>query len=121
MELPNHVEQTVTAIADMHARHDKSASSAQKLIEATTAVVGSARALLVVLLVSTIWIAINVLSAATGGRPIDPPPFQWLELFLTLLALLLAILILSTQRRADSLADSRERMTLEAVLTTDQK
>src|ERR1700761_664101 len=97
MALPNHVEDTVNAIAQLHARHDARATRAQKMVEAATA------------------------SAGSGERPFDPLPFQWLELILTLVALLLAILILSTQRRADALADSRERMTLEAVLTTDQK
>src|ERR1700749_1064664 len=121
MALPNHVEDTVNAIAQLHARHDARATQAQKLVEATTAIVGSARALVVVLLAGAALIAFNLAMAAAGERPFDPPPFQWLELILTLVALLLAILILSTQRRADALADSRERMTLEAVLTTDQK
>jgi uncharacterized membrane protein len=121
MALPNHVEETVNAIAQLHARHDERASRAQRVVEATTAIVGSARALVVVLAGVAIWIGLNVVLRNAGGRSFDPPPFQWLELLLTLLALLLAILILSTQRRADALADSRERMTLEAVLTTDQK
>jgi uncharacterized membrane protein len=121
MALPSHVEETVNAIAALHARHDERATPAQKVVEAATAIVGSARALIVVLLLASIWIAINLGIANGGMRPFDPPPFQWLELVLTLVALLLAILILATQRRADALADSRERMTLEAVLTTDQK
>src|ERR1700749_894029 len=121
MALPNHVEDTVNAIAQLHARHDARATRAQKVVEATTAIVGSARALVGVLLAGTAWIAVNLAMAAAGERPFDPPPFQWLELLLTLVALLLALLLLSTQRRAAGLADSRERMTLEAVLTSDQK
>lgn len=121
MALPNHVEETVNAIAQLHARHDERASSAQKIVEATTAIVASARALIVVLVTVMLWVAANAILKSAGLRMFDPPPFQWLELLLTLVALLLAILILSTQRRADALADSRERMTLEAVLTTDQK
>jgi uncharacterized membrane protein len=121
MALPNHVEDTVNAIAQLHARHDERASLAQRIVEATTAIVGSARALAVVLLLACVWISINLFLPVAGFRAFDPPPFQWLELMLTMVALLLAILILATQRRADALADSRERVTLEAVLTTDQK
>jgi uncharacterized membrane protein len=121
MSLPSHVEETVAAIAQMHERHDQKASPVQRAVEGATAIAGSARALAVVLIASAVWAAVNVATKSAGGRPFDPPPFQWLELLLTLFALLLAILILATQRRADSLADSRERMTLEAVLATDQK
>ena len=80
MALPNHVEETVNAIAQLHARHDERASRAQRVVEATTAIVGSARALVVVLAGVAIWIGVNVVLRNAGGRSFDPPPFQWLEL-----------------------------------------
>jgi len=40
---------------------------------------------------------------------------------LTLMALFLAVLILSTQRRADQLGNLRSQMTLELAILTEQK
>jgi uncharacterized membrane protein len=44
-----------------------------------------------------------------------------MELVLTGAALLIAIMILVSQRRADRLANLREQMSLEATLLTEQK
>jgi hypothetical protein len=55
-----------------------------------------------------------LLTSLAGYTVIDPPPFPWLFETLTFLGLLMGIiLILSTQRRADQLAELREQMTLE--------
>jgi uncharacterized membrane protein len=33
------------------------------------------------------WISLNLLTAALGGHPIDPPPFSWLEGAVSLVSL----------------------------------
>jgi uncharacterized membrane protein len=44
-----------------------------------------------------------------------------MELFLTATALIIAVMILTSQSRADRFANLREQMTLEATLLTEQK
>jgi uncharacterized membrane protein len=119
--LPAHVEETVRSIALLHAKHHRDLSAAQRLIDRATAVAG--RPLFLGLICGTIllWLELNVLATAFGQHAIDPPPFVWLELASTVSALLIAVLILVTQRSADKLADVRGQMTLELALLTEQK
>jgi uncharacterized membrane protein len=76
---------------------------------------------LALIAVALSWMAINALIRLAGGYPPDPPPFAWLELVLTCVALVIAVMILTSQRRADRFANLREQMTLEATLLTEQK
>jgi uncharacterized membrane protein len=78
------------------------------------------RPIVVIVLLSGIacWAAY---AAATTGGGIDKPAFGWLELFGTLAALVVSVLILVTQRREDQLADRRAQLILELALLADLK
>ena len=54
-------------------------------------------------------------------RPVDPPPFAWLDKAASLGSLYMVVLILATQRREDQLAQQRELLTLELAILTEQK
>jgi uncharacterized membrane protein len=77
--------------------------------------------LLIVFALILCWTCFNVAIKAGGGMPPDPPPFEWMDLVCTMTALLIAVLILTSQRRADKFANLREQMTLESTLLTEQK
>jgi uncharacterized membrane protein len=119
--LPPHVEETVRSIALLHAKHREDASSAQHNVDRTTAAAGRPLFLGLVCAAVVLWIAGNVALPLFKLHAIDPPPFAWLELALTLTALVIAVLILVTQKSADRLADVRGQMTLELALLTEQK
>ena len=68
-----------------------------------------------------LWMVLNLLAPLAGYAVIDEPPFLWLFEALTLLGVVMGILILSTQRRADQLAELREQMTLELASVTERK
>jgi uncharacterized membrane protein len=67
------------------------------------------------------WIGGNLLALAFGYTPIDPPPFSWLELVVSLMARCITALILTTPRRGDQLAEHTEQMTLELAILSEQK
>jgi uncharacterized membrane protein len=67
------------------------------------------------------WIALNLAAVSLGCRPLDQPPFARLELAISLAALFMTVLILSTQRRDDELASYREQLTLELAILGEQK
>ena len=67
------------------------------------------------------WISLNLLAAALGYRPIDPPPFPGLGLAVSLVSLYIVVLILATQRREYQLAQLREQLTLELAILSEQK
>ena len=68
-----------------------------------------------------VWVAANLLLRSVGYSPFDLPPFAWLADVIAVMGLVMAVLILSTQRRADQLANLRERMTLELASLTERK
>jgi hypothetical protein len=45
------------------------------------------------------WIGLNTILLLTGRRPLDEPPFFWMQGALSLAALYMTVLILATQRR----------------------
>lgn len=119
--LPGHVEETVQAIVQLHAAHEEGASPWQRIVERVTRRAGRPAfvALLTVLVIS--WITANLALVGLGRPPIDEPPFFWLQGAVTLAALYMTILILTTQRREDELTGLREQLTLELAILGEQK
>ena len=119
--VPDHVEDTVQAVARFNASHEADATPLQRLIERVTRRAGRPAfiGLLTVLVVG--WIALNLGLAAFGRRPVDEPPFFWLQGVVTLTALYMTVLILTTQRREDKLAGLRDQLTLELSILSEQK
>lgn len=119
--LPDHVESTVQAIARLHADHHLKASPADNLIDRLTSAVGS-RTFLALLPVFVIaWITANLVLPLDGYTAFDPPPFSWLTGLLSLFSVGLASLILTSQRRADRLANRRDQLNLEVSILGEQK
>jgi uncharacterized membrane protein len=97
--------------------HRLETSGLQNAMDRVTALVSRPASVAVVLAAICSWVAVNLLSA----RPLDPPPLVWLQDVLSGSALLVAALILTTQRREDQLASHRAQMILELCVLNDQK
>ena len=121
IDVPPHIAETIHAIALLHAEHHRKSTLAERIVDKATEYVGRPRFLLALIMAATFWMAFNKILDVSGVAPIDPPPFGWLELTLTAAALVIAVMILTSQRRADRFANLREQMTLEATLLTEQK
>ena len=115
--LPAHIEDTLRAIAKLHADHRMSAGRLQRVVERSTELIGRPLFIAVLTVVVALWTGGNVVS----GIGWDPPPFSWLQGVTGLLALYVTILILTTQRREDQLAGYREQLTLELAILGEQK
>src|ERR1019366_7982758 len=114
--LPAHIEETIRSIARLHARHYQNATPLQRVVDRMTALLGRPRFIGVLTVIVAGWISLNLLAAALGHRPIDPPPFSWLAGTVSLVSLYMVVLILATQRREDQLAQHREQLILEMVI-----
>src|ERR1019366_9014612 len=110
--LPAHIEETIRSIARLHARHYQNATPLQRVVDRTTALLGRPRSIGVLTVIAAGWISLNLLAAALGYRPIDPPPFSGLAGAVSLVSLYLVVLILATQRREYQLAQLREQLKL---------
>ena len=119
--LPAHIDDTVRAIARLHAEHQGEATTSQRLAERLTAGAGRPRSLMVLTVLMVGWMAVNLAVAALGHKPWDDPPFAWLQGATGVAALYMTILILVTQRREDQLASHREQLTLELGILSEQK
>lgn len=119
--LPVHIEENIRAIARLHAEHHQNATPLQRAVDRMTALLVRPRFILVLTVIVVGWISLNLLTAALGYRPIDPPPFSWLGGAVSLVSLYMVILILTTQRREDQLAQHRDQLTLELAMLSEQK
>lgn len=119
--LPAHIEETVKAIARLHSEHHKRATPFQRFTEDLTAKAGQSTFIAWLTAAVLVWTGINLLLKGTGSITFDGPPFPWLQDLLSLAALYMTVLILSTQRRDDELATYREQLTLELAILGEQK
>jgi uncharacterized membrane protein len=120
-DLPPHIEQSVRSIARLHDDHRDSATPRERAVENVTSVLGRANSIVALGLAAAAWIGGNLLMAVFGYRPLDPPPFVGLTTMISLSAFFLVILILISERRADSLAERREQLTLELAILNERK
>ena len=104
--VPGHVETTVKQMAEMHGEHVRRATRLQKMSEAATSFMGRPSVAIGILASVSGWIALNLIAPPLGLRQPDPPPFNYLELVVSALALAMTILILVSQRRADVAAST---------------
>ncbi len=119
--LPTHIEDTIRSIAQLHAEHHRNATALQRVVDRLTAFVGRPRFIGLLTGAAILWIGGNLVVGFLGRAPFDPPPFAWFDGAVSLGALYITVLILTTQRREDQLAQHREQLTLELAILSEQK
>jgi len=121
IDVPPHIAETIHAIALLHAEHHRKSTLAERIVDRVTTAVGRPIFLLIMMGAMALWMCLNEFISLSGGAAPDAPPYTWLGLSMSLLALVIAVMILISQSRADRFANLREQMTLEATLLTEQK
>jgi uncharacterized membrane protein len=116
--LPPHVEETVRVVEQMRAEHHTNATVVERSLEWVKTRASAPVFVFVAVALVGIWIGTNVFLRNVAW---DPPPFAYLELTLSALAFFVTILILATQRRADTLAGHREQLILQLAFVSEQK
>ncbi len=119
--LPPHIEESLQAIAELHAKQSADATRFQRIVAIITESLGRPRFLVVLALAVLVWIGVSLFSGLHGGRGFDPPPFIWLQFSISLVVLFMTVFILSAQQRDDIKSGHRERLALELAILSDQK
>ncbi|WP_162173920.1 DUF1003 domain-containing protein [Acidocella facilis] len=101
--------------------HKQETTTQQRLVDQLTALVGQPIFVLALFFIILAWITANITASHLGYKPLDPPPFSWLQGGIATGALLVASLIITTQRREDQLTSHRAQLILELVVYNDQK
>ncbi len=118
---PDPVGETIETIARLHARAEQKVDPHQRAVETVTSLLGRPVFLHLVLLLVALWVLLNVFAHRLGLKQIDPPPFYWLQGAVGLGALLMTIVVLTTQNRQGQLAARRAQLDLQINLLTEQK
>ncbi|HEX4508260.1 MAG TPA: DUF1003 domain-containing protein [Alphaproteobacteria bacterium] len=118
--VPEHIQQTIDSIAEVHARHQRQATRAQRFVQSAVLWLVRPRFIVLLTLIVTAWVAANLILAGSG-RAFDPPPFPILQDIGTLAALYITVLILITTQREKEIGEHREQLTLELAILAEQK
>jgi uncharacterized membrane protein len=116
--LPPHVEQTIESILEIHRQAEAEISSHQLLVERTTRVLGRPRTAYAICAFVLAWAVLNL---TLGRHAFDAPPFSGLQSILSFFALLMAVLILTTQNRQGQMAKRRADLDLQLTALTEAK
>ena len=120
-DVPPHVEETVAAIAELHAAHYRRAAAAQRLAIFAAATLARPRTLGVLAAGVAGWLALNIWLEAHGAAAPDPFPFPLLSMMVSTAALFITAMVLIAQRHDDQLATLREQLTLELAILAERK
>ncbi len=119
--VPEHISQNIDSILEFYRREELNVSNSQRLLESLGSFMGRPFYLASVLSFVIIWLLANAFSEWRGFRPLDPPPFLWLQGFVSLGALLTTTVVLITQHREAKLEKQRLELELQVNLLTEQK
>ena len=115
------IESTVEQLAELHEAHRREATQAQRLANRVTASIGNPGALMIVLVLVLFWMIGNYAAGRLGVTALEEAPFPELGLIVTVVALLVALLILTTQRHEQPLAEKRSQLTLQIAILSERK
>ncbi len=117
----DNINENVDTLASLAERAERNVSSHQRRIERFTAQLGRPRSIYVIAAFAALWTAVNALGPYLGVRPLDPPPFAWLQGVISFSALLMTTIVLTTQNRQSRHADQRAQLELQVNLLAEQK
>jgi uncharacterized membrane protein len=119
--VPASISQNIEAIGDYYKREEQRTTRAQRLLERVAEAIGRPVFLSLILLFVAAWMLGNVLAPRFGLPAFDPPPFQALQGFVSLSALLITTILLIGQNRLAKLEQRRGELELQVNILTEQK
>ena len=117
----DHTKETVEQLAALYAEHDRSTTAVQRFADRSVRFIGRPGFVAAVLALVLAWMIGNYLARYFGWKGVEAFPFPDLALVATVAAFIAALLILTTQRHEDELAERRSQLTLEIALLSEKK
>jgi uncharacterized membrane protein len=119
--LSGHIDQNVASLVALQKREWEMTSPSQRRVERISRIIGRPLFLIGMLTFVVLWIGGNLVAQAFGGRPLDPPPFPFLEGVLTLIALFMTTIVLIAQNRQTKVEQQHTHLGLQVNILTEQK
>ena len=120
-ELTDILDQDIEAIVSMRMNAERKVSRHQRAIEKITGTLGRPLTVYFILLFIALWIIVSAFHNALGLFNFDEPPFPWLQDIISVSALLMTVVVLTTQNRQARLAEQRRHLDLQIALLTERK
>jgi uncharacterized membrane protein len=119
--LPQSVNDNLGTIAEYYARHEEKLARAQAFVEKMSVFLGSPGYVATSVAVIVVWIAWNLGAFELHVKPFDPPPFSFLQGFITLNAFIISTTVLIRQNRMSKLAEHNAHLDLQISLLSEEK
>jgi uncharacterized membrane protein len=119
--LSDHINQNIRSVVALRKEEWQAISPFQRRLESVRRFVARPVYLVGILSLSSLWMLVNGGATLLHRRAIDPPPFSWLELTLSFIALLTTTVVLIAQNRQTKLEQQRADLDLQLNLLTEQK
>ncbi len=120
-ELTDILDQDIETIVALRIHAERKVSRHQRVIEKITSVLGRPFSVYFILMFTLVWVFISASHTYIGLPFYDTPPFPWLQDIVSLAALLLTVIILTTQNRQARLSEQRRHLDLQINLLTERK
>jgi uncharacterized membrane protein len=117
----SHAEEAIDAVADLEHEAQEAMSRHHRWIESVTSRIGQPATVYIAVAFVALWIAANLIELRVHGSTFDPPPFSWLQGMVTLSALLVALLILTTANRVAQIDTARDKLDLQINLLNERR
>ena len=120
-ELTDILDKDIEAIVALRLKSERKVSRHQRLIERITSTIGRPATVYLILAFIALWIILNALDKLFGLPGFDAPPFPWLQQIVSLCALVVTVIVLTTQNRQERMAEQRRHLDLQINLLTERK
>jgi uncharacterized membrane protein len=120
-EVSEDVARNIETMAHLQTEADRKVGRIQRTIERVTATIARPWTLNVILGGVALWVVVNTLGPSVGLPQVDRPPFPWLQGLVSLSALLVTSMVLTTQSRQGHNASQRGNLELQVNLVAEQK
>ena len=118
---PTSVDDSVEHLACLHDEHERATTRTQRFADRVTSALGRPAALAIIVLAIIGWMCGNFVARRFGVTALEEFPFPDLAFIATIAALIIALLILTTQRHQDQLAERRAQLTLQIAILSEKK
>jgi len=119
--LPASTKRSIDSVAEIEKEFRAQRSIVDRISDRITAFIGSITFVILHLLWFVVWVALNYAMAAAGFTGFDPYPFIFLNLALSMEAVLLSTFVLITQNRQSRQAEQWAHLDLQINLLAERE
>ena len=115
------IGENIAAVHEFYEREELKRGAPQRHAESIGGFVGQPAFLVMTLVFTAAWTAVNLLMPVFGMAAVDPAPFFWMQGVLGLASLLTTTVVLIKQNRVGKLSEQRAHLDLKVMLLIEQK